>query len=64
MVNAEPSAWAYDESLRLTVPRSRVAADTVEGEAVIINLDTGAYYTTEGVGVRRLAAPRVGPNVR
>jgi hypothetical protein len=32
------------------VPSSRVAADTVEGEAVIINLETGAYYTTEGVG--------------
>jgi hypothetical protein len=36
--------------LRLTVPSSRVAADTVEGEAVIVNLETGAYYTTEGVG--------------
>lgn len=49
-MSAEPGAWAYDESLRLTVPTSRVAADTVEGEAVIVNLDTGAYYTTEGAG--------------
>jgi hypothetical protein len=40
----------HGESLRLAVPTSRVAADTVEGEAVIINLDTGAYYTTEGTG--------------
>jgi hypothetical protein len=40
----------HDGSLRLAVPTSRVAADTVEGEAVIVNLDTGAYYTTEGAG--------------
>ena len=39
-----------DAPQRLTVPSSRVAADIVEGEAVIINLQTGAYYTTEGVG--------------
>lgn len=44
------SGRAYDASLRLAVPTSRVAADTVDGEAVIINLDTGAYYTTEKVG--------------
>jgi hypothetical protein len=49
-VGAESNESTYDESLRLTVPTSRVAADTVEGEAVIINLDTGAYYTTEGTG--------------
>ncbi|HUS21606.1 MAG TPA: PqqD family protein [Aeromicrobium sp.] len=49
-MEAKPSAWAHDEALRLTVPISRVAADNVEGEAVIVNLDTGAYYTTEGAG--------------
>jgi hypothetical protein len=49
-VDAEPNSSAYDELLRLSVPTSRVAADTVEGEAVIINLDTGEYYTTQGVG--------------
>lgn len=49
-MDADPRAWTYDESLRLSVPTSRVAADTVEGEAVIVNLDTGAYYTTEGAG--------------
>ena len=47
---AEPREWAHDQSLRLAVPTARVAADTVEGEAVIVNLDTGAYYTTEGAG--------------
>jgi len=49
-VSAEPNDLAHDEARRLTVPTARVAADTVEGEAVIINLDTGAYYTTEGTG--------------
>jgi hypothetical protein len=49
-VVGEPNELSYDETLRLTVPTSRVAADTVEGEAVIINLDTGAYYTTDGAG--------------
>ena len=44
------SQLPHDASLRLTVPSSRVAADTVEGEAVIVDLETGAYYTTEGVG--------------
>jgi hypothetical protein len=44
------SALPSGGSLRLIVPSSRVAADVVEGEAVVINLDTGAYYTTEGVG--------------
>jgi hypothetical protein len=49
-VDADPTGGAYSESLRLTVPNARVAADAVEGEAVIVNLDTGAYYTTEGSG--------------
>lgn len=49
-MEAEPSAWTHDEALRLTVPTSRVAADNVDGEAVIVDLDTGAYYTTEGAG--------------
>jgi len=49
-VAGESSGLTYDASLRLAVPTPRVAADIVEGEAVIINLDTGAYYTTENVG--------------
>ncbi len=49
-MSAEANPSVYDDSLRLSVPTARVAADTVEGEAVIINLDTGEYYTTEGVG--------------
>jgi hypothetical protein len=49
-VDDESTESTFDASLRLAVPTSRVAADTVEGEAVIINLDTGAYYTTEGAG--------------
>jgi hypothetical protein len=49
-VDGDSTGGAYSGTLRLTVPTSRVAADAVEGEAVIVNLDTGAYYTTEGVG--------------
>jgi hypothetical protein len=49
-VDADPTESAYESAVRLAVPTDRVAADTVEGEAVIINLETGAYYTTEGPG--------------
>jgi coenzyme PQQ synthesis protein D (PqqD) len=49
-VDGTVSGSPHDAPLRLTVPSQKVAADVVEGEAVIINLDTGAYYTTEGVG--------------
>ena len=49
-MEGDVSEEQVDGSRRLTVPSSRVAADIVEGEAVIINLQTGAYYTTDGVG--------------
>ena len=35
---------------RLRVPSSRVAADIVDREVVVINLDTGSYYSTDGAG--------------
>ena len=49
-MNGSPNGTELDRSLRLTVPSERIAADVVDGEAVIINLDTGSYYTTDGVG--------------
>lgn len=49
-MNSSRNGARLERSLRLTVPTERIAADVVDGEAVIINLDTGSYYTTEGVG--------------
>ena len=40
---------AVDSSSR-RCSSSRVAAHVVDGEVVVINLDTGSYYSTEGVG--------------
>ena len=41
---------AVDNSSRLRVPSARIAADVVDGEVVVINLDTGSYYSTDGIG--------------
>lgn len=35
---------------RFAVPSRRVAADVVDDEVVIVDLETGSYYTTEGAG--------------
>lgn len=35
---------------RFSVPGQRVAADVVDDEVVIVDLETGSYYTTEGAG--------------
>jgi hypothetical protein len=39
-----------DGDARFGVPSRRVAADVVDDEVVIVDLETGSYYTTEGAG--------------
>lgn len=38
------------EDTRLRVNTDEIAAEVIDGEAVLINLSTGAYYTMDGVG--------------
>jgi hypothetical protein len=49
-VEGQPSDVEVDVWSRLRVPSARVAADVVDGEVVVINLDTGSYYSTDGAG--------------
>lgn len=49
-MNGSRNGAGLERTLRLRVPEEHIAADVVDGEAVIINLDTGSYYTTDGVG--------------
>jgi hypothetical protein len=49
-VDRQSSEVATSLWSRLRVPASQVAADIVDGEVVVINLDTGSYYSSEGVG--------------
>ena len=54
----EPTAG---DQRRFGVPADRVAADVVDDEVVIVDLETGSYFTTEGAGcdVWRLLAAGV-----
>jgi len=46
----QAGAGSVDDRTRFRLPAERVAADVVEGEVVIVNLETGSYYTTDGAG--------------
>jgi hypothetical protein len=36
--------------MRFEVDRRRVVHETIEGESIVINMDTGVYYSLEGTG--------------
>ena len=35
---------------RVKVPENRVLAQIIDGEAIIINMETGCYYSLDSVG--------------
>jgi hypothetical protein len=42
----------HQSELRLAVDRRRVAHETIDGEVILIQLETGYYYSLDGLGAQ------------